>query len=73
MQPWKKRKKVQPRLDKLVRIASGVPETVDAVLALLVPDHEASAKRRREDRIPLNQTLIAFSLASGIVAAILSI
>ena len=68
-----KRKRFQLRLDKLDRIASGLSETVDAVLALLVPGHEAAAKRRREDRIPLDQTLIAFSLASGIVAAILSI
>ena len=68
-----KRKRLQLRLDKLDRIASGVSDTVDAVLALLVPGHEASAKRKREDRIPLDQTLIAFSVASGIVAAILSI
>ena len=68
-----KRKRFQLRLDKLDRIASGVSKTVDALLALLVPGHEASAKRRRTDRIPLDQTLIAFSLASGIVAAILSI
>ena len=45
-------------------------ETVDAVLALLVPGNEASAKRRREDKIPLDQTVIAFALASAIVVDI---
>ena len=45
-----KRKRFQLRLDKLDRIASGLSETVDAVLALLVPGNEATAKRRKEQR-----------------------
>ena len=68
-----KRRRLQPRLYKLSRIASAMSETVDAVLALIVPGHEASIKRRKEDRIPLDQSLLMFSVASGIVAAILSI
>ena len=68
-----RRPRVQPRLYKLSRIASAMSETVDAVLALIVPGHEASIKRRKEDRIPLDQSLIMFSVAAGIVAAILSI
>ena len=48
-------------------------ETVDAVLALIVPGHEASTNKKKKDRIPLDQSLIMFSVAAGIVAAILSI
>ena len=48
-------------------------ETVDAVLALIVPGHEASTNKKKKDRIPLDQSLIMFSVVTGIVAAILSI
>ena len=68
-----KRPRLQPRLYKIARIAYAMSETVDAVLALIVPGHEASTKRRKEDRIPLDQSLLMFSVAAGIVAAILSI
>jgi hypothetical protein len=72
-----KRRRLQPRLYKVARIASVMSETVDAVLALIVPGHEASTNSRiptrKEDRIPLDQSLIMFSVAAGIVAAILSI
>ena len=67
-----KRPRLQPRLYKIARIASAMSETVDAVLALIVPGHEASTNKKKKGRIPLDQSLIMFSVAAGIVAAILS-
>ena len=71
LQPPKQR--LRFNTNKVKRIASAVSETVDAVFALIVPGHEAAMNRRKDDRIPLDRSLIAFSVASGIVAAILSI
>ena len=68
-----RRPRFQLRLDKVARIASAMTETVDAVLALTIPGHEEHIKKRKDERLPLDQSLVLFSVTSGIVAAILSL
>ena len=55
------------------RVAESAGETLDAVLALVVPGHEAAMRRRRDrNRLNLDDSIMTLAISSGIMAAILA-
>ena len=58
------------------RVADSAGETLDAVLALMVPGHEAAMKRRRDggrNRLSLDDSIMTLVISSSIMAAILAL
>lgn len=66
--------KLELKMPKSVRrVADSAGETLDAVLALLVPGHEAAMRRRRDrSRMSLDDSIMTLAVSSGIMAAILA-
>ena len=55
------------------RVADSAGETLDAVLALVVPGHQAAMRRRRDrNRLSLDDSIMTLAISSGIMAAILA-
>lgn len=69
--------KLELKMPKSVqRVADSAGETLDAVLALMVPGHEAAMKRRRDgarNRLSLDDSIMTLAISSGIMAAILAL
>ena len=72
------RKKISLGMPKAIRrVKDSAGETLDAVLALVVPGHEAGMRRRRNKKqrqsmISLDDSILTFAISSGIIAAILA-
>ena len=56
------------------RVADSAGETLDAVLALVVPGHEVAMRRRdrKRNRLSLDDSIMTLAISSGIMAAILA-